>query len=97
MRKNVKGLAVELVSIQKMTGVISDTQQGRLQDLLSLSAGRLNDIQKQTSDLQSLVSLLKTFVTGGHFCAREWSCQCKPLDFTTIGAGCGPATSVSFN
>jgi len=64
MRKNVKGASVELVSIQKMTGVISDTQQGRMQDVLTLSASRLNDIQKHAADLQSLLVMVKTFLTG---------------------------------
>jgi len=68
MRKNVKGASVELVSIQKMTGVISDTQQGRMQDVLALSASRLNDIQKHAADLQSLLNMVKTFITGQ--CAR---------------------------
>jgi len=64
MRKNVKGASVELVSIQKMTALISETQQGKMQEALEANTARLGELQRKAEKSMAHVELVKSLVGG---------------------------------
>ena len=56
------GAQVELVSIQKMTTVITDTQQGKIQDIMNLTNAKLFDMHRQLELSIANVDLLKSLL-----------------------------------
>ena len=64
LRKNVKGASVELVSIQKMTTVITDTQQGRVQDIMTQNNQKLFDMHRHLEESMANVDILKSLLSG---------------------------------
>ena len=64
LRKNVKGASVELVSIQKMTTVITDTQQGKVQDIMHVNNAKLFDMHRHLEESMANVDILKALISG---------------------------------
>ena len=64
LRKNVKGASVELVSIQKMTTVITDTQQGKVQDIMNVNNAKLFDMHRHLEESMANVDILKALISG---------------------------------
>jgi len=64
MRKNVKGASVELMSIQKMTSVIAETQQTKIHAVLQQSQHQVADLQRTVELSMAHVELLKILLSG---------------------------------
>ena len=64
LRKNVKGASVELVSIQKMTTVITDTQQAKVQDIMNQNNAKLFDMHRHLEESMANVDILKSLISG---------------------------------
>ena len=64
LRKNVKGASVELVSIQKMTTVITDTQQAKVQDIMNQNNTKLFDMHRHLEESMANVDILKSLISG---------------------------------
>ena len=62
LRKNVKGAQVELVSIQKMTSVITDTQTGKVQEMMQMTNTKLVDMHRHLEESMANVDILKSLI-----------------------------------
>ena len=64
LTKHYTGTAVELVSIQKMAAVISETQQANHHDIADLTCRRLADVQQNMERSMAHLDIMKSLLGG---------------------------------